>query len=191
MPDERAVRAAIEQLARGLDAVMKIEAAVQPLVGMLQATAKSISKSDQDRKQQFVDLRAHLTGEIDRLADTLRERVAREASIDVWKAVLPALDDIDHVLRETAEGGEIRGADSLRMVRRRLRDALSRLGIEEIRVEEGVTIFDPIFHEGKPYEGDDATVNALPKGTAVRVERMGYAAGDAVLRCTLMTVVKG
>ncbi|MFT3767159.1 MAG: nucleotide exchange factor GrpE [Minicystis sp.] len=186
-PDEQAVRALMDHVARALDAVPRIESAAQPIVGMLQAIAKAAARSDQDRKQQFTDLRAHITVETDRLAEAMRRQIAEEAAIEVWRGFAPALDEIDHVLRETALG-EARGVDSIRLVRRKLRDALSRLGIEEITVEERVTPFDPEIHEGKPHEGDD---EALPDGTIVRLERTGYIAGERVLRCALVTVKKG
>jgi molecular chaperone GrpE len=156
---------------------------------MLQATAKAAARSDQERKQQFLDLRAHITGETDRLAEALREEMTRESAIELWKAIVPALDEIDHVLREEALG-ETRGAPSVRMVRRKLRDALSRIGIEEIAVEDGVTEFDPHVHEGTPHDGDQGG-EKLAAGTVARVERAGYTLGDRVLRCARVAVVRG
>jgi molecular chaperone GrpE (heat shock protein) len=177
----------VEQLMKAVDAVARIEAAVQPLVGMLQATAKSGARSDQDRKQQLLELRAHITGETDRLAETLRAQITREAAVEVWRALVPAIDEIDHVLREAPA----RGLESLRLVRRKLRDAMSRLEIEEISVEERITQFDPELHEGKPHDGDGDDAAGLAAGTVVRLERTGYAAGDRVLRCAQVTVVNG
>lgn len=189
--DADMVNAALGHVARAVDAVARIEAAVQPLVGMLQATAKSSARSDQDRKQQMLELRAHITGETDRLAETLRAQITREAAVEVWRALVPALDEIDHVLREAPTLGETRGLESLRLVRRKLRDAMSRLEIEELSVEERVTQFDPELHEGKPHDGDGDDAAGLSAGTVVRVERTGYAAGDRVLRCAQVTVVNG
>lgn len=175
---------------RGLDAFARIEAAVAPLVGMLQATAKTAAKSDQDRKQQFLDLRAHITTEMDQLAEKLREQITREAAIEIWRSVVPALDELDHVLREE-KLGEAKGMDSVRMVRRKLRDAFERLGIEEIAVEERQTQFDAHLHEGKPHDGDAGNVGGLAAGTVTRLERTGYTLGDKVLRCAMVTVVRG
>jgi len=177
----------VDSVGRALDAFARIEAAVQPLVGMLQATAKSAAKSEQDRRQQNLDLRAHITGETDRLAETLRERITQESAIELWRAVAPALDELDHVLREEALG-EARGVESVRLVRRKLRDAFSRLGIEEIAVEPRITQFDPHLHEGQPHDGDDAPAG-LAAGTVTAVRRTGYVLGDRVLRCALVTVV--
>jgi molecular chaperone GrpE (heat shock protein) len=181
----------VEHVILGGEAIARIEAAAQPLVGMLQATAKANARSDQDRKQQFLELRAHITGETDRLAETLRAQITREAAVEVWRALLPALDEIDHVLREAAALGEARGLESLRLVRRKLRDAMSRLEIEELSVEERVTQFDANFHEGKPHDGDAEDTAALPAGTVVRLERTGYTVGDRVLRCAQVTVAGG
>jgi molecular chaperone GrpE (heat shock protein) len=180
----------VEHVTRAVEAIPRIEAAVQPLVAMLQATAKTGSRSDQDRKQQFLDLRAHITQENERLAEALRSRIVEEAAVEVFRGVVPAMDEIDHVLREKtiADG---RGGDSIRLVRRKLRDALSRLGIEEIPIEEGVTDFDPELHEGKPHDGEgDDDAGGLAAGTIARLDRIGYMAGDRVLRCALVTVAK-
>lgn len=188
---EDLVSSAVDQVLKATSAVARIESAVQPVVGMLQAIAKSVARSDQDRKQQFLDLRAHLTGETDRLVETLRAQITREAATEVWRALVPAVDDIDHVLREAATLGETRGIESLRLVRRKLRDALSRLEIEEITVEAGISQFDPELHEGKPHDSDGDDAAGLSAGTIVRLERTGYTAGERVLRCALVTVVNG
>jgi molecular chaperone GrpE (heat shock protein) len=188
---DEAVSSGLEQLLRAVDAVARIEAAVQPFVGMLQGIAKWGVKSDRDRQQQFLELRAHITGETDRLAETLRAQITREASVEVWRALVLAIDDIDHVLREAPTVGETRGIESLRLVRRKLRDALSRLEIEEISVEARITQFDPELHEGQPHDGDGDDAAGLAAGTIVRLERTGYVAGERVLRCALVTVVNG
>lgn len=189
--DVARVSIVMEHVTRAVEAIARIDAAVQPLVGMLQATAKAGARSDQDRKQQFLELRAHITGETDRLAETLRAQITRDAAVEVWRALVPALDEIDHVLREAPALGETRGIESVRLARRKLRDAMSRLEIEELSVEERVTQFDPERHEGKPHDGDGSDAVGLSAGTVVRLERTGYAAGDRVLRCAQVTVVNG
>jgi molecular chaperone GrpE (heat shock protein) len=176
----------VERTALGFEQVL---AGIQTLTGMLQATAKSAARGDQERKQQFLELRAHLTSETDRLIGSMRDDVTREASVELFKAVLPALDEVDHVLRQSEAGAEVR-AESVRIVRRRLRDALSRLGIEETPVAPRETTFDAEFHEGRPYEGDPEAIAGLAPRVVVDVERNGWTGFGKVLRHALVTVVK-
>ncbi|WP_437727551.1 nucleotide exchange factor GrpE [Sorangium sp. So ce861] len=181
-----AVAQHIERTARGFEQVLD---GVQTLTGMLQAVAKSAARADQERRQQFLDLRAHLTAETDRLACSMRDDVRREASVEVFRAILPALDEVDHVLRESGAGAEVR-VESVRIVRRRLRDALSRLGIEETPIVCRETMFDAELHEGRPYEGDAEAVAGLAADVVIDVERNGWTGFGKVLRHALVTVVK-
>jgi molecular chaperone GrpE (heat shock protein) len=119
----------------------------------------------------------------------MQDEARREASVEVFRAILPALDEVDHVLRENAAGAEVR-IESVRIVRRRLRDALSRLGIEETPIVRRETVFDAELHEGRPYEGDTEAVAGLAAHVVVDVERNGWTGFGRVLRHALVTVVK-
>jgi molecular chaperone GrpE (heat shock protein) len=176
----------VERTATGFEQVLE---GVQTLTGMLQAVAKSAARADQERKQQFLELRAHLTTETDRLIGSMRDEATREASVEVFRAVLPALDEVDHVLRENEAGAEVR-AESVRILRRRLRDALSRLGIEETPIARRETTFDAEVHEGRPYGGDLEAIAGLAPHVVVDVERNGWTGFGKVLRHALVTVVK-
>jgi molecular chaperone GrpE len=154
---------------------------------MLQFTAKTLEKSDRARDQQFMDLRAHLTTELDRLGATLRLDAAKQASLDVFKALLPSLDDIDHVVGESEK--DAKGVQSLVMVRRKMKDAFAKLGIEEIPIEEGKTAFDPAVHEGEPDAGERS--KGLAKGTIVQTMRAGYKVGDVLIRSARVVVSGG
>ncbi len=189
--DQRIMWALVERVVAGLESITRIEEATTPLGTMLENISKSLAKSEADRRQQSLDVRGHFTREMNELRTALQDRLVTEAAIDVFSTLLPALDDMDHVLREVSAQNEVRGFESLRLVRRKLRDAFSRLGIEEIRVEEGVTLFDPNIHEGQPYDGEDPKLHSLAPTTIVEVQRMGYVAGEKVLRCTVVSVIKG
>ena len=184
-----AVTTAVEHVERTKLGFEQVIEGVQTLTGMLQAMAKSEARWDQERKQQTLDLRAHLTTETDRLIASMRDDVARETSIEVFKAILPALDEVDHVLQENEVGSEVR-AESIRILRRRLRDALSRLGSEETPIAKRETAFDAELHEGRPYEGDPEAVAGLAPRVVVDVERNGWTGFGKVLRHALVTVVK-
>jgi molecular chaperone GrpE (heat shock protein) len=183
------VEAAVQHVERTAQGFEQVLTGIQTLTGMLQAMAKSAARGDQERKQQFIDLRAHLTSETDRLIGSMRDDATRDASVEVFKAILPALDEVDHVLRQSEAGAEVR-AESVRIVRRRLRDALSRLGIEETPVAPRETAFDAELHEGRPYEGDPEAIAGLAPRVVVDVERNGWTGFGKVLRHALVTVVK-
>ncbi len=158
--------------------VAAIEAELKQFTPMLRFTAKAQDKSDRTREQQFLDLRGHFTAEIDRLAASLRLDAAKQAAVDVFAAVMPALDDIDIVLAASpADGKE---AAALRMVHDKLKAAFARIGVHEIPVEPRETNFDAEIHEGVVYEGADA--NDLDPDTIVELRRAGYRTDELVIR---------
>lgn len=188
------VRVLLQQLEMVLT---QIEQRLEPLgvlgqlQGMVQAVAITVSKSDKTRDQAFTSLRAHLTQEVDRLGASLRLDAAKQGALDVLKALLPAMDDVDLILREAPAGDEARHLTSLRMVQKKFRDAIARLGVEVLEVQERVTRFDPAVHEAEPYQGEAAAVEGLEAGTVVRLERAGYRVGETLVRPARVVVVKG
>jgi molecular chaperone GrpE (heat shock protein) len=194
-PKERAAEPRVDQLAELLhvlderlaaidDSGARVEKAIGQLAPMLQFTAKTIEKSDRAREQSFLDLRAHLTSEIDRLGASLRLDASKQASLDVFKAILPSLDDIDHVVAESEK--DAKGVQSLVMVQKKVKDAFAKLGITEIAIEDGKTSFDPALHDGEPGEA-----NGLPKGTIVQTTRAGYRVGEVLIRSARVVVSGG
>jgi molecular chaperone GrpE (heat shock protein) len=166
--------------------VSAIESAVAGLVPMVQFLAKSVERSERARDQQMVELRAHLTTETDRLASTLRLDAARSGAIELFTAILPALDEMDGVLRGYAERTDAAGIAVLQSLRRRFRETFDRLGIREIDgIARGVP-FDPTLHEGVPCgEGEAAGVVS---GGVVDVTRAGYRHGDQLIRAARVLV---
>lgn len=81
--------------------------------------------------------------------DNYRRRIERErsellefASMDVIKALLPALDDFERALKvESADKEYARGME---LIHQRLFEALSKLGLEPISAE--VPLFNPHIH---------------------------------------------
>ncbi len=179
----------LESIDEALEGSARVEKAIASLAPMLQFTAKTIEKSDRARDQAFLDLRAHLTTELDRLGSSLRLEAAKQASLDVFKAILPALDDIDHVVEESDK--DAKGVQSLVMIRRKVKDAFAKLGIEEIAIETGKTAFDPAHHEGEHDAADAERSKGLAKGTIVQVTRSGYQVGDVLIRSAKVVVAGG
>ena len=162
--------------------------AVQRLVSMVQFLAKNAERSDRARDQAFLDLRAHLTSETERLGVSLRGDVARAAGLDVFATLLPTLDEIDEVLSVQAARAEpVPGMRALAALRRRLVEAFGRLGIQEIPVTPGTTAFDPAEHEAEA--SGEATPGVAP-GTVLAVRRAGYRSGDQLIRASLVTIAQ-
>jgi len=186
---------AIELLATEINAMQErlqsltaIESAVAGLVPMLQFSAKAAERSDRARDQQIVDLRAHFTAETDRLAKGLRQDTTKSAALDLFSELLPALDEMDDILRAHAERAEtMPGFGALGLLRRRLRDTFDRLGITELSTVERGSAFDPELYEGVPC-ADNSAVAGIPSGNVVEVIRAGYRQGDQLIRAARVTV---
>jgi molecular chaperone GrpE len=181
-PSELEIESAQRLLDR-MDGIGRLETSVQQILPLLQYMGRSFDKMD----RQFVDLRGHFTKELGGLAASLRADAMRDAAVDVFNALAPALDDLDHVLVES-KADDARGTQTLRIIRRRLREALSKLGIQEIAIEERVTPFDPEVHDGEPYDGSPEALDGLPPGTIIKVARAGYRAGERLLRSSKVSV---
>jgi molecular chaperone GrpE len=175
-----AILTELAEIRARLELQPRLEQAVGGITPMVQFVAKGLEKSVKQREQQFLDLRAHLTGELEKLAASLRVDSARAASLEVFKALLPALDDLDQVLR--ASKGDEKGIKSLGMLQRRMKDGFARFGIVEIAVEEGKTQVDPELHEPRPWDGDAARAAGLPGGTVVEVGQAGWRQDGKLIR---------
>lgn len=183
----RTIAAQLEQLGAKTEQAARAEPAALSLMPTLQFIAKSAEKDARLREHQLTELRAHLSTELERLGGTLRLDAAKQGALEVFKAVLPALDDIEHVLREGPADGP--GKPALRMVHRRLTDSFARLGIEQIPIEEKVTVFDAQLHDGEIFAGDVAEVKDLAPGTIVAVARSGYRVGATIVRASRVSIV--
>jgi molecular chaperone GrpE (heat shock protein) len=175
-----AILTELAEIRTRLELTPRIEQAVGGITPMVQFVAKGLEKSVKQREQQFLELRAHLTGELEKLAASLRVDTARAASLEVFKALLPVLDDLDQVLR--ASKGDEKGIKSLAILQRRLRDGFARFGITEIAVEPGKTHVDPEQHEARPWDGDPARAAGLPGGTVVEVAQAGWRQDTKLIR---------
>ncbi|HPF34148.1 MAG TPA: nucleotide exchange factor GrpE [Candidatus Krumholzibacteria bacterium] len=129
--------------------------------------------------------------------DNLRKRTRREvqdahafATADVVRDMLEVLDDVERALAAAGEEGEADGpAAAIRqgvaMIEARLRDALTRRGVERLTVGAGDE-FDPREHEAvAQIPGGD-----VPSGAVVDVVLAGYRLGDRVLRPARVVVAQ-
>lgn len=169
-----------------LEPMGRVEAAVGGVQGMVQFLAKAFEKQTKANDQAILELRAHLTTELDKLGASLRLDASKQASIDVFKAILPSLDDIDFMLKEAAGNEEqAKKLASLAMVQRKLKESFAKLGIEQIAIEDKKTHFDSELHDGEPWKGD---ATGLEKGTIVETARAGYKTEGLLIRAAKVLV---
>ena len=117
---------------------------------------------------------------------TTREKDARyaDAVIDTAAAFLPVLDNLDRALElEVTSDEAVKVKEGVQLVAKQMRDALKKLGIEEITAigEE----FDPNIHNAIQHVEDDAVTD----NTVVEEYMKGYTyKGDRVVRHSMVKV---
>jgi len=113
--------------------------------------------------------------------ENYRKRTARDQESLVARAaerlvreLLPVLDDLERALEAAEEHEEAKLEEGVRLVHRRLEEALRKEGLEEVPTEGR---FDPHLHEAllaQPAEAES--------GTILEVLQKGYRLGDRVVR---------
>ncbi len=123
--------------------------------------------------------------------DNYRRRVEREkaemrdyASEEAVAALLPILDDFERGLRAMPEeDGPVREyARGIDLIRQRLEDALTKLGLE--RVESKGKLFDPNLHNAIQKEA----AAGLPDQTVIEEYQSGYRFKGRLLRAAMVKV---
>jgi len=133
---------------------------------------------------QLLRLRADTDNYRKRLDRVMAEEV-RRARADVLQDALEVADNLERSLAAIA-GTDAGGGllDGVRMTLSKLRDALTRRGVQLIAVDAA---FDPRWHEAV----DTVPAADVPAGTIVDVVRSGYRLGDDVLRPARVRVAVG
>ena len=112
-----------------------------------------------------------------------RENLIRYGTENAVKGLLEVLDNFERGQKalESVEDCE-KVKESFNLVHKQVCDALSKLGLEEIKAvgEE----FDPNFHEAVM----QTPTNEHPENTIITELQKGYMLGDKVLRPTLVNV---
>lgn len=145
----------------------------------LQAQLDEVRNSLAATEERFLRLAAEY--------DNFRKRTAKEkegiwndASAAAVTALLPVFDNLERALKqETADAAYKKGVE---MTMTGLRDALTKLGVEEIPAQ-GET-FDPNLHNAVMHVEDE---NA-EENTIVEVFQQGFRLGEKVLRFAMVKV---
>ncbi len=105
------------------------------------------------------------------------ERMTATAAETVISDLLPVLDDLDLLLANSSEKGELKSLlEGAQMIRQKLFTALEKQGLEAIEAE-GVP-FDPEVHEALMQQSTDEAEPDMVIG----VQRTGYRLGGILLR---------
>ena len=158
----------------------KEEAEVLAEAEKLEAELDSARRELSELKEKYLRLLADFDNYRKRTASDL-EAARREGRLEVLRAVLPVLDDLERAL-EHAEADPGAVLEGVRKVKDAFLRILAGLGVEEVPGKGEA--FDPAFHEAiGVIEGEE-------DGRVAEVYQKGYKVGDFLVRPARVAVTK-
>ena len=154
-----------------------------------QQGADTVAEETEAPKVEEVDWRdkyIRLQAEFDNFRKrTLREKMAliESGGSDVWKAVLPILDDMERAIAASEKSEDINALrEGERLIYNKFVDIMRQKGVVEIEAKD--TEFNPDLHEAvaRFAAGEDKS------GKVIDVVQRGYKQGEQVLRYTKVVV---
>ena len=135
-----------------------------------------------DWKDKFLRLQAEFDNFRKR---TLREKMAliESGGSDVWKAVLPVLDDMERAIAASEKSEDINALrEGEKLIYNKFVDIMRQKGVVEIEARD--TEFNPDLHEAvaRFAAGEEKS------GKVIDVVQRGYKQGEQVLRYTKVVV---
>jgi len=193
----------LERLVRGVSRDnMELQAALTAVRGRLEdldlgvkGMTQSAHRAVQEGQAGIQNAEKHFAGALRELEARVREEMQWQIQRGALQAVFPALDDLELVIaheRQTAGGAVPAGSvlEALVMVRQKLMDGLRAIGLEEIVVEPGVTVFDPALHQHTAADLPPEAIPDLdvPRNTILLLRRPGYRFQGRVFRAPQVIV---
>jgi molecular chaperone GrpE (heat shock protein) len=177
-------------IARGQQEAQNVLASIVSRLGDLDLALKGMAQTTwraaQERLGQAQDVEKHFAGALRELEKRVRDELLWQVQRSTILAIFPALDDMVRVLEQQRQlstaGDEDPLLEAMALVHHRFLEGLRAIGLEEIRVEIGVTRFDPALHEAVDTAGADKAAVGGPSGTIAAVRRLGYKIQDRVFR---------
>lgn len=154
-----------------------------------QQGADTVAEEPEAPKADEIDWRdkyIRLQAEFDNFRKrTLREKMAliESGGSDVWKAVLPILDDMERAIAASEKSEDINALrEGERLIYNKFVDIMRQKGVVEIEAKD--TEFNPDLHEAvaRFAAGEDKS------GKVIDVVQRGYKQGEQVLRYTKVVV---
>jgi molecular chaperone GrpE len=152
-----------------------------PMPALDREGVEALRKERDDLRDQLLRKRAEFENYRKRV-ERDRQQASVDAAANVFKALVPSLDNLDRALE--AQGDEAALRQGVELIRR---DLLALLESQGVTVQDplGLT-FDPQIHQALSHE----YVPGQAEGTIVEVFRKGYSFKDRLIRPALVKVAK-
>ena len=151
-----------------------------------EAAADTVAEEPKVEEIDWKDKYLRLQAEFDNFRKrTLREKMAliESGGSDVWKAVLPVLDDMERAIAASEKSEDIAALrEGERLIYNKFVDIMRQKGVVEIEALDAA--FDPDLHEAvaRFAAGEEKS------GKVIDVVQRGYKQGEQVLRYTKVVV---
>ena len=151
-----------------------------------EAVADTVAEEPKVEEIDWKDKYLRLQAEFDNFRKrTLREKMAliESGGSDVWKAVLPVLDDMERAIAASEKSEDIAALrEGERLIYNKFVDIMRQKGVVEIEALDAA--FDPDLHEAvaRFAAGEEKS------GKVIDVVQRGYKQGEQVLRYTKVVV---
>ena len=151
-----------------------------------EAAADTVAEEPKVEEIDWKDKYLRLQAEFDNFRKrTLREKMAliESGGSDVWKAVLPVLDDMERAIAASEKSEDIAALrEGERLIYNKFMDTMRQKGVVEIEALDAD--FDPDLHEAvaRFAAGEEKS------GKVIDVVQRGYKQGEQVLRYTKVVV---
>ena len=151
-----------------------------------EAAAETVAEEPKVEEIDWKDKYLRLQAEFDNFRKrTLREKMAlvESGGSDVWKAVLPVLDDMERAIAASEKSEDITALrEGEKLIYNKFVDIMRQKGVVEIEALD--TDFNPDLHEAiaRFAAGEEKS------GKVIDVVQRGYKQGEQVLRYTKVVV---
>jgi molecular chaperone GrpE len=151
-----------------------------------EASADTVAEEPKAEEIDWKDKYLRLQAEFDNFRKrTLREKMAliESGGSDVWKAVLPVLDDMERAIAASEKSEDIAALrEGEKLIYNKFVDIMRQKGVVEIEAVDAA--FDPDLHEAvaRFAAGEEKS------GKVIDVVQRGYKQGEQVLRYTKVVV---
>ena len=161
----------------------------EPCANMAEEAEESADTVAEEPKVEEIDWKdkyLRLQAEFDNFRKrTLREKIAliESGGSDVWKAVLPVLDDMERAIAASEKSEDISALrEGEKLIYNKFVDIMRQKGVVEIEAKDAE--FNPDLHEAvaRFAAGEDKS------GKVIDVVQRGYKQGEQVLRYTKVVV---
>lgn len=172
-----------------LELIQKLQTQMDEMRLESKGILQTVWRTGQESQASMAKAEDHFGAAIRELEARLKDEMKWQLQRGLMQSIFPALDDLDLIILNQRELNRQSGQpdhllSAIMLVRSKFQANLRMMGLEEIKIEEGVALFDPSQHELTP---SDLAVpprqdGSQPKGTILCVRRAGYRYLDKIFR---------